>query len=280
MTILGKFLVHYGIWILLLYLSGLLARNALYEGITQTFFWAITLSYVGCFIIANWPVSRPKINWIALGIWAISLTLLLPLALRGDHILGVDTHREFYAFMQSDLNNEVYTWDGGLVASCLSVTILPVIFQDVTSIEHEVLFKILYPILFSVFPVIVYLIARRFMAVGWAVLSGLTITLQPMFLWTTANARTSLGVLFIALFLLVMFSDVRDGSKFIYITLLGVGCALSHYMSAVVLLVLLATFLLFKGYRTVTFFSLSIIAAVTLTWQVSSGLENHYWFLQ
>ena len=278
MTTLEKTLVHYGLFILWIYIVGLTFPSNFSEDFTKTVFYSGFIFFLLFRLVTVKEWKLPKMNWPALGIWLVSLSLILPLALRGDHILGVDAHREFYAFMQSDLNNEVYTWEGGLVASCLSITILPTVFQDVTSIEHEALFKILYPLLFSIFPIIVYLIAKRFVPQGYAFLAGIAVTLQPMFLWTTANARTSIGILFIALILMVIFSKIEDRYKFIYIVLLGTGCTLSHYVSVVVLITLLISLILFKEFRWIVIGSLPLVILITYLWQVHSGLVNHWSF--
>jgi len=273
MRTLDKYLVGFGIWIVLIYLTGLVTSTTLREEITIPLFWMVTFCYVYCLVLVSWPLKMPKINWWALGLLVIGLTMALPLALIGEHILGADAHREYYTFMQTDITDELYIRHGYLITGCLSVTLLPTLFQDAVGAEHEQLFRALYPVLFSIFPVVVYAIARKFVSNFYAFAAGLVVTLQPMFIWTTASARTSLGTLFIALTILALLSEENGWKKTVVLSLLGVGCFLSHYTSAFILIAILACSLLPRVTRWVSILPLFITALGTYYWLQHTGLD-------
>lgn len=273
MTTLERTLVYFGLWILGIYIGGLVFKDVLMEPMSKVLFYTLTLSFIWIRLLLNWPLRKPKINKNALFLFLVSLVLILPLALVSNHIIGVDSHSEYLSFMRTDLDNELYMPGGELVPACLSVTVLPTVIQDVTRLDSERLFNILYPLIFSVFPVIVYCLAKRFVGNKYAIVAGLLVMLQPIFLWTTANGRTSIGVLFLALCLLVLFSKLSSLEKFIYMSLLGVGCTLSHYATGGILLALLTVGLLSSNIRKPIIGSLVITTIGTFIWFWYTGLD-------
>ena len=83
-------------------------------------------------------------------IFLMSISLLLMLALRSNHIIiGADTGREFFFFQTTldslhwDILKPVTTLD-----ACLSISLLPSIYQSFLNIYSECLFKLLYSLLF------------------------------------------------------------------------------------------------------------------------------------
>ena len=271
MKLLDKYLVGFGIWLTGLYLLGLLLSWSvgLEEVWTRLLFTVWTLF----FIVLGFPVKLPKINWWASSLLVLGLVLTLPLALIGDHIMGADAHREYYCFVQTDIANEIFVRSGYLITGCLSITLLPTFFQDITGVEHETLFRLLYPCVFSVFPVVIYSLCRFFTKSLYAFAAGVVVALQPLFIWTTASARTSMGTLFIALVLLVLLCDIKGWQKSILVTVLGIGCLLSHYTSAFVMLAILVGALVPKTTRWPTILPLILLAFGTHMWLNHVGLN-------
>jgi len=72
-------------------------------------------------------------------IFLISISLLLLMALRSNHIIGVDTHVEYYYF-QTTLDNLHWSAFGhSTLDACLAISLLPTIYQSILNISPEFL---------------------------------------------------------------------------------------------------------------------------------------------
>ena len=198
-------------------------------------------------------------------IFSISISLLLLVSLRSNHVLGVDTHVEYYYF-QTTLDNmhwHVLTM-GNQLDACLSVSILPTICQSILNISSEFLFKILYSLLYSILPLIIYVLSKKYIGELYGFLAACFFMFQFNFLWTTANSRTCLAVLFFALAMMVLFSDrIEPLKKRILFIIFMVSCMVSHYSTTYIFFfIMLGTFvgieLLSKKYRFKKVISLTI----------------------
>ncbi len=176
----------------------------------------------------------------------IGISLMLLLGLRSDHVIGVDTHTEYYLFQQTFQNSHWQQTVNTAYDSCLSITILPSIYQSFISIDGEYLFKILYPILFAISPLVIYLIARTYVSSLYAFLAALFFESQIMFLAVTSNARTSMGILFFALAIMTIFhKDLSEFNRRLLFMIFAISCVLSHYSTSYVFFFLLIlTFLI------------------------------------
>ena len=198
-------------------------------------------------------------------IFLISISLLLLVSLRSNHVLGVDTHVEYYYF-QTTVDNmhwHVLTM-GNQLDACLSVSILPTIYQSILNISSEFLFKILYSLLYSIVPLIIYVLSKKYIGDFYGFLAACFFMFHFNFLWTTANSRTCLAVLFFALAMMVLFSDrIEPLKKRILFIVFMVSCMVSHYSTTYIFfLIMLGTFvgieLLSKKHRFKKVISLTI----------------------
>lgn len=167
--------------------------------------------------------------------WAIlmlSISLLLMYSLRSWHILGWDIHQEYLVFT---LTNSAKYWSqyasGSTYNSCISITILPTIFASFTKINNEYIYKLIFPILFSIVPLMIYLSAKKFLSEGYAFLTSFFFISQPWFIaQMPALARQEIAFIFLALILLLIFNhELNESIKaFLYI-IIGMSIILSHY---------------------------------------------------
>ena len=181
-------------------------------------------------------------------IFLISISLILLLPLRSNHLIGIDIHLEYYYF-QTTLNNLYWgAFSNSTLDSCLSISLLPTIFQVILDVPSEPLFKILYPIIYSVSPIIVYILSKKYIGDFHAFLASCFFMFQWIFIWTEYNARTSLAVFFIALLLMVLFNDGIDKlKKKVLIILFMISCITSHYATTYIFFFLLSsTFIIMK----------------------------------
>ena len=163
----------------------------------------------------------------------ISISLILILSLRSNHIIGADTHDEYYLF-QATLDNLHWSVLGpNILDACLSISLLPAIYQLFLDIIPEYIFKIIYSFLFSVSPLVVYIIAKKYIGNCHAFLASFFFTSQVIFLWTVANARANIAVLFFALAIMVLFHDGIGGvTKRLLFIIFSTSCVISHYSTA------------------------------------------------
>ena len=166
-------------------------------------------------------------------IFLISISLLLLLSLRSNHIIGVDTHVEYY-FFRTTLNNLHWNAFGySALDACLSISLLPTIYQSLLNIPSEFLFKILYSLIYSVSPLVIYVLSKKYVGEMYAFLASCFFMFQHNFLFTAWNARTNTAILFFALAMMVLFSDKIDPlKKRILFILFMASCIVSHYSTS------------------------------------------------
>ena len=163
-------------------------------------------------------------------IFLISISLLLLMSLRSNHIIGADAHTEYY-FFRTTLGNLRWSimWYSTLDA-CLSISLLPTIYQSILNIPTEFLFRILYTLIYSISPLVIYVISKKYVEESYAFLASCFFMSQDTFLWTEYNARTSVALLFFALAMMTLFSDKIDplGKRILFIVFMA-SCMVSHY---------------------------------------------------
>jgi len=177
-------------------------------------------------------------------IFLIDISLLLLMALRSNHLIGIDIHEEYF-FFQTTLNNMHWDiiWPSTLDA-CLSISLLPTIYQTILNMCPEVQFKILYVMLFSVFPLTIYVLSKRYIGDFYAFLASCFSMFQVYFLSVAFNPRTSVAVLFFALTMMTLFNDKIDPWKkrLLFIVFMA-SCIVSHYSTTYIFFfILIAAF--------------------------------------
>ena len=208
-------------------------------------------------------------------IFLISISLLLLWSLRSNHLIGIDTHLEYY-FFQTTLNNMFWSVFGSsTLDACLSISLLPTIYQSILNVPSEFLFKILYSLIYSISPLIIYVISKKYIGKFYAFLASCFFMFQHSFLFTTMNARTSLAVLFFALAMMTLFNDRIDPLKrrVLFIVFMA-SCVVSHYSTTYIFFfILFGTFIgmtiLSKKYtfkKVVSLRMLVIFSALIFIW--------------
>ena len=181
-------------------------------------------------------------------IYLISISLLLLLPLRSNHMIGVDVHTEYYHFL---ITCEKMHWsiiENSTLDSCISISLIPCIFNSIYNISSEHFFKILYPLVYSISPLVIYSISRRYIEDSYAFLASCFYMFQPAFLWVEYNPRTSFATLFFTLIIMILFSNKIDLlQKKILFIIFFFSCVLSHYSTTyIIALIFLGTFIGFN----------------------------------
>ena len=173
-------------------------------------------------------------------IFLTSISLVLLLGLRSNHIIGIDAHVEYYLFQQTFHNGQWQILLNSTLDSCLSISILPTIYQSFLNINSEYLFKILYPLLFSISALVVYLISKKYIGSLYAFLASLFFMSQSIFLNTALSPRTNIAILFFALSIMVLFhAGLTDFNKRLLFIVFAASCIVSHYSSTYIFFLML-----------------------------------------
>ena len=93
-----------------------------------------------------------------------ALSLILTFSMRGPNIIGWDINEEFQVFSKT-LENLRWSMDfykGLDYNACISITILPTIFQVLTGIGPHYIFKFFFQIFFALLPLSVFLISNKY----------------------------------------------------------------------------------------------------------------------
>jgi len=172
-------------------------------------------------------------------IFLMSISLVLPLALRSNHIIGADINSEYYIFQQTLQNARWQPVMHNILDSCLSISILPSIYQSFLMVNSEYLFKILYPVIFSIAPVVVYLITRKYLGSFFSFLASLFFMSQVSFLGAEMSPRTTIALLFVAFTIMTLFyKGLRTFESYLLFIIFSTTVILSHYTTAFIFLVI------------------------------------------
>ncbi|MFA4662852.1 DUF2206 domain-containing protein [Pyrococcus kukulkanii] len=191
----------------------------------------------------------PKATY-PLAIWMITLSLLLMLSLRTSHIMGGDIHREYYVFKLALRDSHwEFTEFKNPYNACLSITILPTVYQRFLGLSNsEYIYKLVFQVLISIIPLVLYLLYNKFISRTFSFISALLFASQFQFIYSLALIRTPFAMIFFSLSLFVWFStSIELKIKKALFMLFIVGVIISHYSTGyLTFLLLLLSFIIFK----------------------------------
>lgn len=176
---------------------------------------------------------------IAVVLYLVAATLLLATSLRGWYVTGHDIQQEFLVFQITDSHGR---WNIGYFHdaynACLSLTILPTELAQVLHVDPPYVYKVFYQAIFSVCPVLVYGIARRYWSKPIAILAVVYFIGFPTFFTDMPFLnRQEIAFLFVCVAILAItnmeWSLRRRRATFLFAAL---GMELSHYSTTYVFL--------------------------------------------
>lgn len=190
-----------------------------------------------------------SIRSMSLVLFVISLTLLLQVLLTSRYIMGWDANTEFYVFK---LTADSGHWSLLSIAtnsitasnynSMLSITILPSIFYSLMHVSGEVVFKSIYPFVFSLVPVALFVIYLKQFGKTASILSVLFFVSGSLVFYgfePLSLNRQIVGMLFLVLSILVILdSTMPFGKRRLLFIVFGAALIISHYSLALIYLFL------------------------------------------
>ena len=182
-------------------------------------------------------------------LYFVTLTILLVNTLYGGPFLnGSDIHVEAY-FAQ----HAVSGWDASLpyqVNSCMGVTVLTPLLARYLNIDPVWALKILFPLLFSFVPVILYFIYKKYLPKTQAVIAvALFIAIPTVTMELGAITRQQLAEVFLALFFALLLMRIKPVYRYPLLAVAGAGVILSHYSLGWILLMIYLLYSLVMLFR-------------------------------
>jgi len=169
-----------------------------------------------------------------LAILAIALSLLFHMSLISNYVIGTDIHEETY-FAQLTFANSF--WNRAIFHpynAMISVTILPTIYMRYLNVDATLVFKIVYPLVFSLVPLILFYAFRKrtnslvaFLGVFFFM------SMDTFYDGMLSLARQMIGELFLALLILLIVDENVDlAKKKLLFYAFSIGLLFSHYSLA------------------------------------------------
>ena len=184
-------------------------------------------------------------------LFMIGMGLVLMHALTSAHIVGRDVHQEFYCFQLTlaNLHWNIYDYYNPYNA-CLSITILPTIYQVLSNMNPEYVFKLLFGLLGSVLPLMVYTVAKKYLNNKFAFFAALLFVFQVFFIDIVGAVRQEVAIIFFFLAIMVIFDCFGEtkfensGVKKLLFLIFVSSMVVSHYATSYVAFALLIPILL------------------------------------
>lgn len=172
----------------------------------------------------------PKVHpW---NIYLIALAFVLSGSLRSLFIAATDATLE-YGLANYVIRNNVWNyWQGdNNYYGMLSIVILPPVLSIFLNQSLLIIFKVLYPFIFSLLPVSIYYIFNKIANNKIAFLGTLFFIVQPNFaIWNLLPPRQELAFLFLSLMYLTLFSkSLSSNTRNLLFIVFGFGLMTSHY---------------------------------------------------
>jgi uncharacterized membrane protein len=165
-----------------------------------------------------------------LSIYAIALSVLLQHSLISDYLVGWDINWEYH------LSNLIMTnsiWDSSIsnnTNAMLSIVMLAPIISIITNINLIYIFKAIYPILFALVPLGLYVLFERLTNNKIAFFSSFLFISTYVFYMLTEIARQEIAEFFLILLLLILLSrNIKDRTKSYLLILFSISLITSHY---------------------------------------------------
>lgn len=213
---------------------------------------------------------------------SIALALLLSTTLVSMYMYGTDINIEFSGFTptqnMSFWNRQDYThYDDYASISMVSVTVLPTIFSNLLNLDGAWIFKIVFPIIFSLVPLALYQLYQIHWGKKVAFLSVIFFMANNSFFQViVTNAKQMVAEFFYVLLFLVILKECTNSqrSKWIIVLFFSFALLASHYGTNYIFL-----FMIFSTAFLGKIFSKNNIKKIKTTIIASSLCLTFLWYI-
>lgn len=200
-----------------------------------------------CMVVILFAYNEIPNNLYPFTVFILSVSLLYHTSLISNYVTGWDIQNEYYL---ADLVIKNAYWNlniNYLANAMLSITILAPIFSLISKINLDLVFKMIYPILFSFVPVGLYNLFKKQTNDEIAFLACfLFISLFVFYTEMISLARQQIAEFFLVLWIMLMIDNkIENVKKSILFVLFGISLVLSHYgLSYLFMFSLIAVYIL------------------------------------
>ena len=188
----------------------------------------------------------------SLAVLMIAISLLFHASLISNYLVsfGSDSPIEYYIFKITENNRYwrsvfIYPWDTGYsrINSMLSVTILPYIYLTFLNMDATWVFKIVYPLIFSLVPLAFYELLRKNFGEKKAFIAVFLFMAQNVFYTEMLglNRQMIAELFFILLLLVILNKKLKTFTKIVSFTIFSFALITSHYALAEIFLLFVTT---------------------------------------
>jgi len=174
---------------------------------------------------------------ISIVLYLVAAALLFMTSLRGWSVTGHDIQLEYRVFQLTAAHGH---WDissfKDAFNACLSITILPTEFASLMHIDDPYIFKLFFPLLFAVSPVMVYGLSNRYFSKRLSILAAIYFVGFPTFLSDMPFLnRQEIALVFVGAGLLAITNPHwKKRRRQTMLVLAGIGVEVAHYSSSYV----------------------------------------------
>lgn len=178
--------------------------------------------------------SRLSPAQLAISLYAVGLALAWSFSLRSGLVNGFDIAHEYFLLHRTVTTGAWYTYHSGdAYGAMLSLTVLPAELHFLSGFTGLMVYKVVYPSIYAVFPVAIFSIARRVLSRRWAFVAGVFTLAQYSFTEMVGFARQEIAFLFFVTLIAVMLDRrIPRVSQQVLAIFLGLGVVVSHYSTA------------------------------------------------
>ena len=197
---------------------------------------------------AAFSARLPKTS-LEMVLYATSLAMIWSSSLRGDPLYGFDIATEYQRLQQTVSTGIWHTAHAGdAYGAMLSITVMPAELHALSGVPALLVFKVVYPAIYALFPVAIFGFARKVIARSWAFIAAAFTIAQYAFTELAGFARQEIAlVLFAALITAMLDGRVPRRSRWALVVLLGLALALSHYSTTYVAITVVGLMLVLQG---------------------------------
>lgn len=205
-------------------------------------------------------------------LFGISLALLFHSSLFSVNIKGGDIFGEYDFFMRTMSN---FYWNSAIynrLNAMLSVTILPTLYSTILGLEGTWVFKIVYPMIFTLVPLGLFQLFSLKVNKKVAFLSVFFFVSSLVFFDEIAKLpRQMIGELFyVFLFLTLFHPNIKGSTKWVFFFVFSFGLIVSHYSMAYIFLAFISIVWFFgflrKRKTTVTASMILLFTVLAFSW--------------
>jgi len=199
------------------------------------------------FIVSVLSNKLTSPNMYPLAIFAFAIALLYHSSFISNYIVpfGSDVPGEFSVFRTVEANAHWISTSLSAMGpwysrqnAMLSITILPTIYKKILNIDPSWVFKILYPLIFSLVPLGLYQIWQSYVGKKYAFISAfLFMAFEPFYTEMLGLNRQMIAEVFFVLLLLVLLKkEIKPTNRMVSFMIFSFALITSHYALAVIFL--------------------------------------------